>query len=198
MPSSSIVKHVTSCARAQARTWLPTISVCLMPLAGMLTLMVRGASGVRPTADRCKGGSLRLCAKSAKLISPCSGEVPLGKRAAGARLQVFLEARRGPFVAELQRHDDGPWAMLERVSTRSGVVPLESFVDVRGATYIMSRWITLAAKDVHESSADALHCESRWHFSHQRERLRILRQRPKSVQNQADVAMGSRVRVRGN
>jgi hypothetical protein len=68
-------------------------------------------------------------------------------------------------------------AMLKRVPTRTGVVPFESFVDIRGAADIVSRWIAVASEDIHESSADALHCESQWDFSRQRERLGILRQR---------------------
>ena len=47
--------------------------------------------------------------------------------------------------------------MLERVSTRPGVVPFESFVDVSCATYIVPRWIAVASEDIDKSGANALH-----------------------------------------
>jgi hypothetical protein len=47
--------------------------------------------------------------------------------------------------------------MLERVSTRPGVVPLESFIDVSCATYVVSRWIAVASENIDKSGADALH-----------------------------------------
>jgi hypothetical protein len=49
--------------------------------------------------------------------------------------------------------------MLERVPTRPGVVPLESFVDVRGPAYIVSRRIAVASQDIDESSANTLHVD---------------------------------------
>ena len=54
--------------------------------------------------------------------------------------------------------------MLECVPTRSGVVPRESFVDVRGAADVVPRRIALASEDVDESSADALHVDRRGIF----------------------------------
>jgi hypothetical protein len=55
--------------------------------------------------------------------------------------------------------------MLERVPTRPGVVPLESLIDVRCASNVVSRWIAVASKDIDEPSTDALHLDRSGIFS---------------------------------
>ena len=79
--------------------------------------------------------------------------------AARAGFQVSLEVRGGPFVWEFYRHDDGPWAMSTCVATRPGIVPLESFVDVCRATYVVPRRVALASEDIDKPSAGALHMD---------------------------------------
>ena len=54
--------------------------------------------------------------------------------------------------------------MLERVPTRPGVVPLESFVDIRGPADVVSRRIAVASEDIDESSANTLHVDRRGIF----------------------------------
>jgi len=49
--------------------------------------------------------------------------------------------------------------MPKGVATRPGVLPLETFVDVRGAAYVVPRWIAVASKDIDKSSANALHVD---------------------------------------
>ena len=67
--------------------------------------------------------------------------------------------RGGAFVWELHRHDNRPGAVPKSVATRPGVVPLETFVDVRGAAYVVPRCIAVASKDIDKSSANALHLD---------------------------------------
>ena len=111
--------------------------------------------------------------------------------------QVKLEVGSGALVWRLQRHDDGPWAMLEGVPTGPGVVPLESFVDVSCATYVVSRWIAVASENIDKSGADALHKGSLWHRSRQREPSGILRRASESIPKYAAVALYCRVLWRG-
>ena len=85
------------------------------------------------------------------------GEVPCSERAPGAGLQIRLKARSGGFIRKLDRHDDPPGSMLQRISARPGVVPLETFIDVGGAPDIVTRRVALAPQNVDESSADAAH-----------------------------------------
>src|SRR6185503_15450275 len=84
-------------------------------------------------------------------------EVPLRKCAAGAGLQVALETCGCALIGELEHHDDGPRSMLTRIAIWPRVVPVESFVDVRRAAHVMPRGISVAAKDVDESSSKAAH-----------------------------------------
>jgi len=78
--------------------------------------------------------------------SSASCEVPLRKRAAGARFQVTLEARRGPFIWELRDDNDRPRSMLTRIAIWASVVPVEPIVNVPRAAYVMARGIAVAAK----------------------------------------------------
>jgi hypothetical protein len=73
-----------------------------------------------------------------QFISGAAAEVALGKRAAGAGLQVLLEASRGSFIWKLQRDDDRPRSMLTRMTARAGVMPLEAFIDVSGPADVVS------------------------------------------------------------
>jgi hypothetical protein len=89
----------------------------------------------------------------------CVREMTLREGAAGAGLEVLLEARGSTFVWELHRDDDRPGAILARVPTRPGVVPLESLVDVRGAANVVSGWIAVASKEIDEPSTGVLHLD---------------------------------------
>ena len=84
-------------------------------------------------------------------------EVSFGECAAGAGLEVALEARRAAFAREFHYDDNRPRSVVHRVTGWPSVVPLESFIQVRCAAYIVPRWISVASQYVDKSSADALH-----------------------------------------
>lgn len=56
--------------------------------------------------------------------------MPRRERAAGAGLEVPLEARGCRFVREFNRHDHAPRPMLKGIASRPGVVPIEALIDV--------------------------------------------------------------------
>src|SRR5215203_1305538 len=80
------------------------------------------------------------------------GEVPCSERASGAGLQICLKACSGGFIRKLDRNDDSPGSMPQRISARPGVVPLDTFIDVGGAPDIVTRRVALTPKYVDESS----------------------------------------------
>ena len=88
-------------------------------------------------------------------------EVPLRKRATGARLQASLEAKRRRRIGKLERHDQAPWPVVDSASGRTVVVPIEPILDVRREAHVVTFMITLAAEDVDESTRYTLHAVAR-------------------------------------
>ena len=87
--------------------------------------------------------------------------------------------------------------MLKCMPTRPGVVPLESFVDVRGPAYIVSRWIAVASEDIDESSANTLHMDRRGMFGANGGCSEMSGGRLEATPKYADCELFDGVRVRG-
>jgi hypothetical protein len=79
------------------------------------------------------------------------------KCAAGAGLQVALESARFLFSWKFDRDSNRPWAVSDRVSARSSVVPFEPFRDIACDTDVPTFGIADASEDVHETSTACLH-----------------------------------------
>jgi len=81
--------------------------------------------------------------------------------ATGAWFQVALEAKRLRFSGEFDGDDDRPRTVIERVSWRAEIVPLEAPIDVTRDADVVAPGIRLAPQDVDEASADSAHGK-RW------------------------------------
>ena len=93
-----------------------------------------------------------------RLVGP---EMSLGKRAAGAGLQVPLKpsSRRG--VRELERDHERPRTVGDSHARRTGVVPFEPSVDVTRETDVVAIDVGVAAEDVDKAFGDAVHVDAR-------------------------------------
>jgi hypothetical protein len=83
--------------------------------------------------------------------------MPFGEGTAGTRLQIFLEANGVSFIPKLDRNDKRPGPVVHCITTRPAIVPIEAFVYVLSDADVMTFRICVAANDVHESLAKALH-----------------------------------------
>jgi hypothetical protein len=73
-------------------------------------------------------GGLRVGEICTPLVVARSSEMPSGERAAGSGLQVLLETDGFVLSRKVQRHDDRPGPMRQRVPARTVIVPFESGV----------------------------------------------------------------------
>ncbi len=78
-------------------------------------------------------------------------EVPFGKGAAGAGLEIPLEAARRSLVGELELNDEAPRPVRFGVAARSTVMPFKAAIHACRDPNIVASWVRLAPQDVHES-----------------------------------------------
>lgn len=87
-------------------------------------------------------------------------EVPLRECAAGAALQVPLEANGLLFGGELDDDNRGPGSVFKRVSARTVVVPFQTALNIARDAYVVAARVAIAANDVDEAPADTAHATS--------------------------------------
>lgn len=87
-------------------------------------------------------------------------KMSLRKRAAGTGLQVLLEANGRSLSRKLQDDYEGPWTMIDRMTTWPVVVPFQTPVSLAGDSDVVAGRNGVAPEDVDESLADASHAKS--------------------------------------
>src|SRR5947208_9084552 len=91
------------------------------------------------------------------LVVIASCKVALRKGSTRPRLQVFLETNSSLLVWKLHRNHEGPWTMLDGMTRRAVVVPLEPVADVVRDPDVAARRVRLTAQNVDDSLFDAVH-----------------------------------------
>ncbi len=97
--------------------------------------------------------SARACCESL-VVGP---KVPLRERSARTCLQVLLELDGLLLARKLDDDDQRPWAIVDGMPARPVVVPLQAPVGILGDTDVVAVRVRLAAEDVDEALADAVH-----------------------------------------
>ena len=80
----------------------------------------------------------------------------LREGATGSSLQIALKPHGPLFVGEFDRNDDRPRTIPDGVAI-TAVVPPQPLLDISGDAHVMSVRIDIAAKNVDEAFAVALH-----------------------------------------
>ena len=91
------------------------------------------------------------------LVVVASCEVALREGASRAGFQVSLEPDRLSLHWEHDGDDHGPRPMFSGVSRRSGIVPINSALDVAGDADVVPRRIPLTSENIREPFTDASH-----------------------------------------